>query len=396
LRKFHISSDEEIRNGETTDIYFVRTEEILHRHGLDKRRAIAEFTVGTLPKEWKWGVFCGLEEVLTLFEGDRIDLYAMPEGTVFPARDIAGVRVPVMVIDGCYGDYCIYETPALGLICQASGIASTASRIRKAAGDKLLVSFGIRRMHPSLSPMIDRASYIGGCNDVSSLSGARMIDRKPLGTMPHSLIIVFESQIDAWKAFDETISEDVPRIALIDTYSDEKTESLMAVETLGKSLNGVRLDTPDSRRGNFADIVREVRWELNLRGYEDVRIIVSGGINEMSIPDLIESGVDGFGVGTSISSASTIDFAMDIVELDGKPCAKRGKFGGRKEVWRCERCSSMLVLPYARDGGSCPVCGGKIRRLLKQYIKNGRIIEDPQSPDEIREYVLRQLEHLDL
>jgi len=91
---------------------------------------------------------------------------------------------------------------------------------------------------------------------------------KPQGTMPHALIIAFGNQVEAWKAFDEVIEPDVPRIMLVDTFYDERIEALMAAQTLGERLHGVRLDTPSSRRGNMKQIVEEVRWTLDIHGYK--------------------------------------------------------------------------------------------------------------------------------
>jgi len=396
MRKFHIASDEEIKRGETTDIYFVRTKQVLTAKGLDKVHVVAEITPGELPDRGPWGILCGIEEEAHLFEGVPVDVYAMPEGSIFHYRDYRGVREPVMRLEGPYGNFCLYETPLLGLICQASGVATRAARVRKAAGNKLLVAFGIRRMHPALSPMLDRAAYIGGFDGVSSLTGAKASGVQPVGTMPHALIIVFGSQVNAWKAFDEVMSPEVPRIALVDTYYDEKTEAIMAAEALKERLQGVRLDTPGSRKGDFAGIVREVRWELDFRGFKHVKIFVSGGLNEETVKVLSEAGADAFGVGTYVSNAPTVDFAMDIVEIDGKPCAKRGKLSGRKEVWRCPECLLDVVLPYEEPPPRCPNCGGETERMLKPLVKNGEIVAELPKPSEIREYVLKQLEKLSL
>ncbi|MFW6117493.1 MAG: nicotinate phosphoribosyltransferase, partial [Thermoproteota archaeon] len=188
MRRFHFTSGEEIKQGETTDIYFVRTKQILEAKGLDHTSVIADITSSSLPDNWGWGILCGIEEEAHLLEGIPVDVYSMPEGSVLYHEDYHGVREPVMRIEGSYGKFCTYETPLLGLICQASGIATRAARVRKAAGDKTVVSFGIRRMHPVLSPMIDRAAYIGGMDGVSSLSGAKIIGVEPMGTMPHALI----------------------------------------------------------------------------------------------------------------------------------------------------------------------------------------------------------------
>ena len=109
-----------------------------------------------------------------------------------------------------------------------------------------------------------------------------------------------------------------------------------------------------------------------------------------------EAGAEAFGVGTSISNAPVVDFAMDIVEIDGKPVAKRGKLGGKKQVWRCENCMVDVVKPYNDTMPKCPKCGGKTQPLLKPLIKNGEIVAELPEPKKIREYVLTQLEKMTL
>jgi nicotinate phosphoribosyltransferase len=395
MHLFHIASEAEIKQGETTDIYFLRTKQILKAKGLEKTPVIAEVTTGKLPDYWPWAILCGIEELTRLFENIPVDVYAMPEGSVFYPSGYHGFREPVVRIEGPYGEFSLYETPLLGLVCQASGIATRAARIKKAAADKTLISFGIRRMHPAISPMIDRAAFIGGFDAVSCLTGAKATATEPVGTMPHALMIVIGDQIKAWKAFDSIVDEKVPRVALVDTYSDEKMEAIMAAEAL-KNLEGVRLDTPSSRKGNFAELVREVRWELNLRGYENVKIFVSGGLNEESVRQLGEAGADAFGVGTAVSNSPTVNFAMDIVEMDGRLCAKRGKLGGRKEVWRCPSCLTDTVLPYHESQPKCPKCHGNTERMLKPLISDGKLVAKLPTPAEIRARVLDQLEELSL
>lgn len=386
---FFTAKEDDIKKGKTTDVYFKRTEEILKTKGLH-RKVIAEFTTSKLPKSYKWGIFAGVEEVVNLLEGIKIDLYTLPEGTLFMARDLRGIPVPIMYIEGDYINFAVYETPILGFICQTSGIATRAARVRIVAGDSIVLSFGVRRMHPAISPMIDRAAFLGGCDGVSSILAAEMMGEIPRGTMPHSLIIIM-GQDKAWRAFDEIVSPEVPRVALIDTYGDEKTEAVKAAEII-KKLTAVRLDTPSSRRGNFADIVREVRWELDVRGFKSVSIFVSGGLDEETIPELKEAGATGFGVGTSIANAPTIDFAMDIVEVEGKPAAKKGKFGGRKKVMRCTNCFNFLVLRNNETKRRCPLCNHEMEEMLIQYIKNGQLTRPLPDIHEIRKKVLEQLE----
>ncbi|RZN56630.1 MAG: nicotinate phosphoribosyltransferase [Candidatus Methanomethylicota archaeon] len=395
MRRFHIANDEEIKSGLTSDIYYIRTKEILEKKNMDKE-VTAEITTGKLPRNWKWAVFCGLEELLYLYEGIPVDVYSIPEGTIFTSKDIEGIRIPLVEIIGKYTNFVSIETATLGFLCQASGVATAAARVRKAAKNKEVFAFGIRRMHPGISPMLDRAAYIGGFNGVSGILGAKIIGEKPVGTMPHPLILIFGDQVSAWKAFDEVIDPSVPRIVLVDTLWDEKYEAIMAAENLRDKLYGIRLDTPGSRKGDLLEIIKEVRWELDIRGYKHVKIYVSGGLDDEIVAELANGPVDGFGVGTYVSNAPTIDFSMDIVEVEGRPVAKRGKYSGRKKAWRCENCYRWKVTLFDQNIDKCPLCGGEMVPMLKKYIEKGKIIEDIKKPKEIREYVLKQLEYYTL
>lgn len=402
--RFIYATFDEIREGATTDVYFTRTRRILERYGLLDAMVHMEITTSRLPGDYRWAVFAGLREVLKLLKGKRITLRSMPEGEIFTPGDFYGNRVPVMSIEGPYGEFLELETPLLGFLASASGIATKAARVKKAAGDRLVLSFGARRQHPALAPFIEFYAYIGGADGVSAVLGAQALGIRATGTMPHSLMILFRAfkgdHTLAWKAFDETVENDVPRIVLADTFFDEAEEAILAARILGNKLYGVRLDTPGSRRGSFEDIVREVKWKLRAMGYKDVKVILSGGIDEDRIPSLVKAGADGFGVGSAISTAPAIDFAMDItaVQKDGKwmPLAKRGKLSGRKEVYRCWNCLVDVVTLEGEEPPRCPKCGGEMKPLLETYIDNGLLVKAPPSPGEARRRVLSRLERLEL
>ena len=382
MEDFWIVPSDEILAGNTTDVYFLRTEEVLRKKGINPR-VVAEVTASSL--EHGWGVLAGISEVATLLAGKDLDVYAMPEGTIFFEDE------PVLRIEGRYLEFARFETPILGFLCHESGIATKAARIKKKAGDVPVISFGTRRQHPALAAVIEKCAYMGGMDGVSNVAGASRIGIQPMGTMPHSLIICFRSQQDAWKAFDEIMPEDVPRICLCDTYYDEKTEAVMAAETL-KHLNAVRLDTPSSRRGDFRKIVEEVRWELDIRGFKNVGIFVSGGIDEAEIEELRDI-VSGFGVGTSVANAKCIDFALDIVEIEGEPCAKRGKKGGKKQVYR--RKTEKGFEDFVAIENSKQHFEGE--PLLKPLILGGKIVEDfPLSLESARKRVLEQLKVVEM
>jgi nicotinate phosphoribosyltransferase len=383
----HTATVQQIKDGLVTDVYFERTEQILRAKGIDKV-VKAEFVAKGLPSGWSWAVLAGVEECAELFKDLPVDVRMMKEGTVFGPYD------PVMEVHGRYLDFGRYETALLGLICQASGVATMAARCRKAAGDRPVVSFGARRMHPMVAPMVERNAYIGGCDGVAVGLGARLVGIEPTGTMPHALILLVGNTVDATEAFHEVIEPKVRRVSLIDTFNDEKFEALNVAQAMGKDLFGIRLDTPGSRRGNFVQIMKEVRWELDLRGYGHVRIFLSGGLDEHQITRYNET-ADAYGVGTSISNAPVVDFSMDIVEVDGEPFAKRGKRSGSKRVFRCPQCARTEVLPHGKRGFACE-CGGKSRDILTPFFRKGKPVGPSPSAGEIRRYVLEQLEHVEL
>ncbi len=368
--RFLVVNNEDIKKGIVTDKYFIWTEKVLKEKNVNPK-VVAEVTTS------KWGIFAGLNDVLELMKGLPIDLYAIPEGCLYYPHE------PVITIVGRYLDFARFETSLLGFICQASSVATQAFKFKLAAGEKKIYSFGTRRMHPALAAMIERAAYIGGVDGVSNYAAEKYLGIPSMGTMPHALIISFADQVKAWKAFDEVVDKEVPRTMLVDTYYDEKTEAILAVENIER-VNGVRLDTPSSRRGNFKKIIEEVRWELNIRNKENVRIVVSGGLSLEDVLNLKDI-VDAFGVGTSIAGAKPVDFALDIVEREGKFAAKRGKRSGMKQIYRdWEKLEDEVRLFNSKPPeGKEPI--------IQKYIENGEIIRN-SSMESARSLALKQIE----
>jgi nicotinate phosphoribosyltransferase len=384
---FHTADPKDIIDGNMTDVYFERSLKILKAKGINPV-VKAEFIAKSLPANWPWALFAGLEEAMYLMKHLPIKVRAMKEGTVFYPYE------PVMEIEGRYRDFCVYETAILGLICQASGIATKAARFKKLAGDKLVISFGARRMHPILAPMIERNAYIGGCDGVSVVKSGELIGESPMGTMPHALIICFGSTVDAIAAYDEVLEPKFKRVALIDTFLDEKFECLNVAEALGEKLSAVRFDTPVSRRGNFYRILEECRWELDLRGYKHVKFYVSGGIKEEDVP-VLNPVADGYGIGTSISNAPVVDYAMDIMEVKGKPLAKKGKWSGSKRVLRCPKCGIGKIVPNNKDKYVCSR-GKDFKDILLPALDNGKQLISIETPRKLRENVLKNIKDLPL
>nr|WP_321353264.1 nicotinate phosphoribosyltransferase [uncultured Methanoregula sp.] len=352
-------SEETIKNGDCTDIYFVRTEETLVQDNLNPD-VVVEVTAASLPEPW--AVFCGLSDVVALLEGVPVTVDAMPEGTVFFPGD------PVLRITGKYRDFCRYETAILGFLCHASGIATAAAHIRIAAGTRPVYSFGSRRQHPAIAAMIERSAWIGGVDGVSNTCAPEGMP--VVGTMPHAFVMCYKKPEDAWRSFNRHAPKDVQRIMLCDTYCDEKSESLRAAQC---GASAVRLDTPRSRRGNMRAIIEEVRWELNMHGHTSVKIFLSGGVTREDVLAYKDI-VDAFGVGGAIANAPVIDFSLDIVEIDGKAKAKRGKRSGVKQVYDLV-CGNRRTLPVS----SVPPAGAT--PLITRFIENGTIVSRPDMQD---------------
>ncbi|WP_336035395.1 nicotinate phosphoribosyltransferase [Halobacterium yunchengense] len=356
---FDVVPPDAIADGRATDAYFERTETTLDHAGKNPH-VVAEVTADQFPSG-EFELLAGVKDAAHLLEGLPVDVDALPEGTLFDGG-------PVMRIEGDYREFARYETSLLGFLSHASGVATAALEARRAAPDSQILSFGARHVHPSIAAMVERSALVGGLDGFSHVAAGDVIGREAAGTMPHALVICFGrgNQEAAWRAFDEAVPEDVPRVALCDTYSDEKDEVVRAVEALGDDLDSVRLDTTASRRGDFRHIVREVRWELDARGRGDVDVFLSGGLDPAALRELRDV-ADGFGVGGHVSNADPVDFALDIVAVDGEPAAKRGKLSGKKDVYR------------TRDGGHHVGLADRpgptgARSLLEPLVRDGDVV----------------------
>jgi nicotinate phosphoribosyltransferase len=275
-------------SGETADIYFPRTVEILKKEGINP--------VATMESQ----------------------------GEPFDRKEV------VLRIKAPYQSYGTYETAYLGILSHCSGWATAARECVDAARGIPVISFGARHVHPSVVGIMEYSAIVGGCTGCASTAGAKLADIQPTGTIPHALIIIMDSTAKATLAFDKHMPSEVPRIALVDTFEDEVRESVTVAKAMQGKLQGVRLDTPSERGRVTAGLVKEVRAWLDLEGFKDVKIVASGGLDPERIRYFIEEGapVDIFAVGSYISDAKPIDFTADLHEIEGKSIAKRGRMPG--------------------------------------------------------------------
>lgn len=315
-RSFFSATEEEIRCGLTSDIYFIRTNEVLEKIGLLETPVAAEI----FPR--KRGMMAGVPEVVNLLRDADVNLWSLPEGVFFEPNEI------VMRIEGPYGDFGLYETAILGILASSSGWATNANLIKDACGEHPFYCFGARHVHPAVAPVMERAAIVGGAAGASCILGAKHLDKEPIGTLPHAIFLIVGDTVEVAKAYHAYMPSDASRLILVDTFKDEAEETLRVAHALGKDLAGVRLDTPSERGGVTPELVKEVRARLDQEGFSHVKIFVSGGLTPEKILKLVEAGADSFGVGSFVSGAPPIDMTMDLKEVGGKPRAKRGRIPG--------------------------------------------------------------------
>jgi len=319
------ATHEEILQGLTTDIYFVKTKEILGKLHKDDTEVVAEI----FPR--RSGIFAGLPEAKLLLGGLGLEVWSLPEGAPFEAKDV------VMRIHGRYAKFGIYETAILGILASSSGWASAARVAKTAAEGRPVLCFGARHVHPAVAPVMERAAIVGGADGASCILGAKLAGLEPSGTVPHALFLIVGDTLEAAEAYHAFMPPGSVRSMLVDTFKDEVEESLRLAASPRTGLESVRLDTPSERGGVTPGLITELRAKLDLAGHENIRIFVSGGLDPERIKLLSAAGADAFGVGSYISSASAIDMTMDIKQVNGKAVAKRGRIPGLSEASRLER-----------------------------------------------------------
>jgi nicotinate phosphoribosyltransferase len=324
-RPFFSATHEEILSGATTDIYFVKTLQILRHMGLAATEAVAEIFAR------KPGVFAGLPEALSLFKEREVQVWALPEGVSFGEKEV------IMRISGPYEQYGALETPLLGILASSCGWATAAAEIAAAAGDSPVTVFGARHVHPAVAPVMERSAIVGGVGSSSCVLGAKLAGLEPVGTAPHALFLIAGDTVAAALAYDECMPPSSARLILVDTFKDEAEESLRVATAMSGRLSAIRLDTPSERGGVGIELVREIRARLDRAGYRQVKVFVSGGLSPERLRQLKEAGAEAFGVGSYISGARPIDMTMDLKQIAGVDIAKRGRIPGITENGRLQQ-----------------------------------------------------------
>lgn len=320
------------------------------------------------------------------FEGD---VTALPEGcAVFPEEPLLRLRAPLPLAQ-------ILETRVLNAIHYESLVATKAARMVDAAAGRNVVDFGARRAHGvDAAVAAARASWIGGCAGTSNMVAGRRFGLPVFGTMAHSFVQAHGDELEAFRRF---VARYPATTLLVDTY--DTIEGVRNVIRLAGELGdafavqAIRIDS-----GDLLDLGRRARELLDDAGLTQVAIIVSGGLDEHRIAELVEADapVNGFGVGTELvvsRDVPTLDFAYKLVACDDRPRMKtsagKASLPGPKQVFRNWEKGRMTGDTIAAAGET--LAG---EPLLQPVMRDGARLDPPEEPGTIRERVRSQLDAL--
>lgn len=323
---------DEIKAGLYTDAYFVRAREVLRQ---DKRTPTVLMQVSGKDEGWVSGIDEAIA-VLKLCADDwsALTVHALYEGDHYETWDT------VLTVEGPYDTFGFLETVCLGVLARRTRICTNAKMLCDAAESKPVMFFGARDDVYCAQPGDGYSAMIGGVKLVSTQAQASLFSGNAVGTIPHALIAAYGGDtVKATKRFAEAV-QGVDVIALVDYDNDCVKASLDVARSLEGQLWGVRLDTAENmvdksvvpQMGTFkptgvnATLVWNVRNALDAEGFGDVKIVVSGGLDEERIRAFEEDGVpvDAYGVGAALYDGR-YDFTADIVQVNGKPEAKAGR-----------------------------------------------------------------------
>ena len=272
------------------------------------------------------------------------DVWAVPEGTpIFPKEPIITVKGPVIEAQ-------FIETMVLLCINHQSLIATKANRIVRAAKGKDVIEFGSRRAQGFDAAIYGaRAAYIGGCSGTACTASDLYFDVPAGGTMAHSWVQLFDSELDAVRAYARLYPDEC--VLLVDTYSTLKSGVPNAIKIFNEEIlprgfrpKAIRIDS-----GDITYLSNEARKMLDENGFEDCKIFVSNSLNENIIKDMIDQDakVDVFGVGEQLITAASNPvfggvYKLAAIERDGKVIPKikisenasKITTPGIKEIWR--------------------------------------------------------------
>ncbi|MFB7251714.1 nicotinate phosphoribosyltransferase [Microbacterium sp. NPDC056234] len=312
---------------------------------------------------------------------------------------------PILTVEGSFADAVVLETLALSVLNHDSAVATAASRMSIAAGDRPLAEMGSRRAAEHSAVAAARAAYIAGFRSTSNLEAGRRWGIPTMGTAAHSWTLLHETEEDAFRAQISSLGRDTT--LLVDTY-DIRTGVDTAIRVAGTGLGGVRIDS-----GDLPIVAAEVRAQLDGLGATGTRITVTSDLDEYAIASLAASPVDAYGVGTSVVTGSGHPTASMVYKLVArqdasgawigvaKASADKASQGGRKAAFRTltdgVATAETVVVSDGFEELDTPSEHPDSRALQVQFVANGDIddaFEGVEGTTSARAHHLRVREEL--
>ncbi len=394
-----------------TDLYQLTMLQTYYEHGMTQSAAF-ELFFRRLPQQPNFFLAAGLEQVVTFLEGlqfradelewlsrqsgftaqfiDELarlrftgDLDAIPEGSVFFANE------PVVRIVAPLPQAQLVETRLMNLVHFQTMIASKAARAALQAPGKMLVDFGLRRAQGAEAGLFAaRATYLAGMTGTATVLAGTLYGIPTFGTMAHSFIQAHDSELQAFERFARSHPDKTT--FLIDTYDTEAAAHKLVQLAPVLARDGIKIRAVRIDSGDLAEHARRVRGIFDNAGMREVKILVSGGIDEFAIHELLSvqhAPIDGFGIGSGMDTSydvPTLDCAYKLQEYAGRARRKRSEgkatWPGRKQVYRTyadngRMCADLLTLESETQTGNA---------LLQPVMRGGKRVARLQSLEQAR------------
>ncbi|ODU00591.1 MAG: nicotinate phosphoribosyltransferase [Pseudonocardia sp. SCN 72-86] len=340
--------------------------------------AIADFRFGEAELEMLAGVVD--PAALDWLAGYRFsgDVDGYPEGELFFPGS------PILSVTGTFADAVMLETLALSILNHDSAVAAAAARMVSAAADRPIIEMGGRRTHEEAAIAAARATYLAGFAATSNLEAGRRYGIPTAGTAAHAFVLLHDDELSAFRSQVASLGEKTT--LLVDTYDIRKGVE-NAIEAGGPGLGSIRIDS-----GDLGVMAQQAREQLDSLGATGTRIVLSGDLDEYAIASLRAEPVDSYGVGTSVvtgSGAPTAGLVYKLVEVDGRPVAKRSTSkesrGGRKSAVRRHKPTGTAVEEVVHPWGSPPVVGPHDRVVPVPMMRGGETVPDLETLEQGRE-----------
>ena len=367
------------------------------RDGSAQRKCVFEVFARRLPEGRRYGVVAGtarlLEAIADFTFDDDILRLLRHEGVVdeatadylatyrfrgdidgYPEGELYFPHSPVLTVSGTFAEAVVLETLALSVFNHDCAVASAATRMVTAAIGRPIIEMGGRRTHERAAVDAARAAYLAGFASTSNLEAARRYGLPTAGTAAHAFTLLHDDERAAFAAQVDALGPSTT--LLVDTY--DITHGIeMAVAVAGPELGAIRIDS-----GDVGVLAMQAREQLDSLGAKNTKIVVSGDLDEFAIAALAATPVDSYGAGTAVvtgSGAPTAGMVYKLVEVDGRPVAKRSEHkethGGRKTALRAHKATGTAIEEIICCHPDAAPGEGE-RRLQRPFLRTGEPVPD--------------------